>query len=268
LFTAWNICIVVALFMAVWAFTYQYSICLIVHATDLHLKNILFHSPSIGSWSSQEEVYTYLEPPGRWEVFLSGAKEPAPSSPHVPAYIVPTPDPTSLLKLCLSDPSQVNIRICDFSESFIYSPGIRRTLHTPMVYAAPEILLDDDPSPASDVWACAVLVYSLVSAGSFLFPSYRGISNEVLRSMTLSLGKLPEHLWLKWADRGQYFDESGQWLADPKSLPRFGRVCSSRMNEEEKIRFELMIKTMVAYEPRERVTMAEVVKLIPDTWLC
>jgi len=70
------------------------------------------------------------------------------------------------------------------------------------VYSAPEILLDDGPSPASDVWACAVLVYFLVSAHSFLFPSHRGISNEVLRSMTLLLGRLPEHLWLKWADRG------------------------------------------------------------------
>jgi len=108
------------------------------------------------------------------------------------------PTRLALLKLCLSDPLQVNFRICDFGESFIYSPGIRRKLHTPAVYSATEILLDDGPSPASDVWACAVLVYFLVSAHSFLFPSYRlgGISNEVLRPMTLLLGRLPEHLWL------------------------------------------------------------------------
>ncbi len=250
-------------------FTYQYFVCLMERITDLHLKNILFHSPSITSWSSQEEVYKYLEPPGRCGVILRGAKEPAPFSPHVPAYIVATPDPTSLLKLCLSDPLQVNIRICDFGESFIYSPGIRirRKLHTPAVYSAPEILLDDDPSPASDVWACAVLVYFLVSARSFLFPSYRGISNEVLRSMTLLLGRLPEYLWLKWADRGQYFDESGHWVAGPKSLSRFGRACSGRLNEQQKISFESMIRKMVAYNPRERATMAEVVELIPDTWL-
>jgi len=242
------------------------SVSLIEHTADLHLKNILVHSPSIASWSSEEDVYTYLGPPDRCDVFLTGAEEPAPFSPHVPAYIVMTPDPTSLLKLCLSHPSQVNIKICDFSESFIYSPGIKRKLHTPAVYAAPEILLDDDPSPASDVWAFAVLVYFLVSGGCYLFPSYRSIPNEVLSSMVQSLGKFAEHLWLKWAERGQYLDESGQWVAGPKRKPIFGG-CSGRMNEQQIIPFESMIRKMVAYEPRERATMAEVVDgLIPDTW--
>ncbi len=48
-------------------------------------------------------------------------------------------------------------------------------------------------------------------------------------------------------------------VASPKSLPRFGGVCSSCMNEQQEIPFESMIK-MVAYEPRERATMAEVVE--------
>ncbi len=82
--------------------------------------------------------------------------------------------------------------------------------------------------------------------------------------MVLSLGKLPEHLWLKWTERTQYFDESLKWVADPKSLPGF---CSSRMKEQEKIPFEFMIRKMVSNEPRERATVAEFVKLIPDTWL-
>jgi len=38
------------------------------------------------------------------------------------------------------------------------------------------------------------------------------------------------------------------------------------MNEQQKIPFELMIRKMVAYEPRERATVAEVVELIPDIW--
>ena len=81
--------------------------------------------------------------------------------------------------------------------------------------------------------------------------------------MMLSLGKLPEHLWLKWAESGQYFDGSGKWVAGPKSHPKFAGVRSGRMNEQQKTSFELK---MVAYELRERATMAEVVELIPDTW--
>jgi len=252
--------------MGVRGFACQCNARLIEYTTDLHLKNICFHSPSIVSWSSEEEVYDYLEPPGHWEVSLRGTNEPAPPSPHVPAYIVPIPKPHSLLKLCLSNPYQVNVRICDFGESFVYSPVITRKLHTPAVYAAPEILLDDQPSPASDVWACAVLVYFLVSGDSYFFPSYRGILNEVLRSMTILLGKLPEHLWLKWTEREQYFDESGKWVADHKCLPGFGGVGPDRMKEQERISFELMIRKMVVYEPEARVTMAKVVELMPDTW--
>ena len=144
--------------MGVRSFAY-FNICLIEHATDLHVGNILFHSFSIASWSSQEEVYQYLEPPCRYNVHQGETKEPGPLSPHcVPECIVGTPDPTSLLKLCLSNPTQLNIRICDFSEAFIYIPGINHKVYTPAVYSAPEILLDDCPSPASDVWAFAVLL--------------------------------------------------------------------------------------------------------------
>jgi hypothetical protein len=39
------------------------------------------------------------------------------------------------------------------------------------------------------------------------------------------------------------------------------------MDEQEKMYFEKMTRKMVAYEPSERATMAEVVKLIPGTWL-
>jgi hypothetical protein len=107
------------------------SVCLIEHATDLHVGNILFHSASIASWSSQEEVYQYLEPPCRYDdVHQCETKELGPLSPHVPEYIVGTPDPTPLLKLCLSDPTQLNIRICDFSEAFIYPRDQTQGVHT------------------------------------------------------------------------------------------------------------------------------------------
>jgi serine/threonine protein kinase len=135
-------------------------------------KNILFHSSSIASWFSLEEVYRYLGPPRRGTVSLIKSTEPAPSTPHVPAYIVITPDPTSLLELCLSNPSNAQVKLCDFSESFIYNSTNNRQLHTPLVYAAPEILLKDIPSPASDVWAFAVLTHVLVSGGLQLFSSY------------------------------------------------------------------------------------------------
>ena len=53
----------------------------------------------------------------------------------------------------------------------------------------------DVPSPASDVWAFAVLMYYLVSVG--LFPSHSNCAklDEVLAEMVPSLGRLPECWW-------------------------------------------------------------------------
>ena len=92
--------------------------------------------------------------------------------------------------------------------------------------------------------------------------SFSSTSDEVLREVALSLGKLPERWWLKWADRGQYFDHSGRrvQVADRKSPLKFhGKLIvrgpsHSRMNEEEEMSFKLIIRKMVAYEPGERAT--------------
>jgi serine/threonine-protein kinase SRPK3 len=217
-------------------------------------------------------VYRYLAPPRRIPVSLIRSTDVAPSTPHVPAYIVRSPHPTTLLELCISDPSQVHVKLCDFSESFVYDPANNRKLHTPLLYAAPEILLSDGvPSPASDVWAFAVLIHDLISGCIELFPSYRGVLNEILYHMVLTLGKLPERWWSKWADRRQYFDDNGSWVADHEIPFKFSeqliKVRASRMDEQEKMWFERMIRRMVAYEPSERATIAEVLKLIPDTWM-
>jgi len=61
---------------------------------------------------------------------------------------------------------------------------------------------------------------------------------------------------------------SGLWVADRKRRRNFDRRLScSRLNEQGKMRFELMTRKLVAYDPGERTTVAELVELIPDTWL-
>jgi hypothetical protein len=73
---------------------------------------------------------------------------------------------------------------------------------------------------------------------------------------------------VEMAKRGQYFDDSRIRIADPESLCKVSgqriKVRASRM-DEEKMYFKKMKRKMVAYEPSEWETMAEVVKLILDT---
>ena len=140
----------------------------------------------------------------------------------------------------------------------------------PRGYAAPEVIFDENPGPPCDVWALAVLTHVLVSGGVELFPCPHGLAQEVLREMVLALGEFPERWWKRWAERGQYFDENGNWVGDNKHLSSVsGKLIKvfNRLTERETWSFEMTIRKMVGYEPKERAVIDEVVKEIPSSWL-
>lgn len=165
-----------------------------------------------------------------------------------------------------------NIKICDFGEAFVWEGKPSRIkLNTPCVYAAPEIIFEDLISPATDVWAMAVFVHTVLSGGADLFISLHGLNKEVLREMVLTLGKLPERWWTTWENRSEFFDEDGTLTADRKKLPRgsvrFLKISSSRMGEKELIELEKVLRIMVSYEIRDRIPTSEVVRLLSKSWM-
>lgn len=114
------------------------------------------------------------------------------------------------------------------------------------------------------------MMHVLISGGIHLFPSYHGIRKEVLRSMVLALGNLPERWWTRWDERAEYFDEQGEWIGDNKSLSSVSRTLikfRGRLSNEELVGFEQMMRKMVEYEPGSRATMEEVIQRIPVGWL-
>ena len=122
-----------------------------------------------------------------------------------------------------------------------------------------------------DVWALAVLIHVVLSGGFFLFSSYYGIKQEVLREMVLTLGKLPERWWTKWEDRSQYFDENGTFIGDRTKLSpvsgRFLKMCPNRMEAKELEGLERVIRMMVSYEVKDRISAAEVLRLMRENWM-
>jgi hypothetical protein len=122
-----------------------------------------------------------------------------------------------------------------------------------------------------DVWALAVLIHMVLSGGSFLFSSYHGIKQEVLREMVLTLGKLPDRWWTKWEDRSQYFDENGTFIGDRTKLPRvsgkFLKIPPDRMEAKELEELERVIRMMVSYGEMDRISAAEVVRLTRESWM-
>lgn len=219
---------------------------------------------------SLQELQDYLGEPRKRRLSRWDGK-PVISTPHQPKYVVPSPEWLELLKLCLSSPEGIHIKICDFGEAFLYAdkPMITR-LNTPCVYAAPEIMFHDETSPATDVWALAVLMHIVLSRGNYLFISYHGVKKEVLREMVLTLGKLPDRWWTKWEDRSEWFDECGAFVADREKLPpasgKFLKIPSDRMEGEELKELERVIRMMVSYEIADRILAAEVARILSDIW--
>ncbi|GJJ06229.1 hypothetical protein Clacol_000419 [Clathrus columnatus] len=234
----------------------------IVHG-DLHMSNVLFHSPIISSWTSDNDFEKYLGSPTQGPLTLRGSDELAAPSPHIPSYLVFVNHPYFLLKLCLSDPTQIHVKICDFGEAFI--PTMQLTSLPsrviPIFYAAPEVIFGDPTGLPADIWALAVLI-RYITSGVFLFSSLHGIPEEVIKSMVLTLGKLPERWWSRWEERSEWFNEGGEWWEDgvkifPKSngsrgKPKGGRGEMAKLNK--------IIKRMVRYDPEERVSIDEVIE--------
>jgi serine/threonine-protein kinase SRPK3 len=244
---------------------------LISYLTDLHFGNVLLRIPGIEQMSHQglQKYLGQLEPYKR--PLLDGNGRPVASTPHRPKYVVASPNPLELLQLCLSSPEAARVKICDFGESFLWDlKPVMTRLNTPCVFAAPEVIFHDHVSPAVDVWALAVLIHVVLSRGFFLFDSYYGIKQEVLREMVLTLGKLPDRWWTKWEDRSQYFDENGKFIGDLKMLPpvsgKFLKIPPDRMEAKELKELERVIRMMVSYEAMDRISAAEVARLTRESW--
>jgi serine/threonine protein kinase len=218
-----------------------------------------------------QDLQKYLGEPYKRPLSRRDGK-PVTSTPHEPMYVVPPPEWLELLQLCLSSPDAVHLKICDFGEAILWdNKPVMTRLNTPCVYAAPEIVFHDRISPATDMWALAVLMHMVLSGGYLLFDSYRGITKEVLRETVLTLGKLPDRWWTKWEDRSEYFDENGTFIGDRTKLPpisgNFLKIPSDRMEGDELKELEGVIRMMVSYEITDRISAAEVVRLTPESWM-
>ncbi|KAF8067644.1 kinase-like domain-containing protein [Lyophyllum atratum] len=250
--------------------------CGVVHG-DLHLGNMLLYSPEMEHWSLQE-IQHYLGEPITCRTIRED-RAPITATPHLPQRLVYLPDPLALLQLCLASPAKVHVKICDFSEAFLYdvnctSQPITNTpmqRNCPKVYAAPEIIFHEPttPGPPTDIWALAVLIHMILSSHCELFYSPYGIEKEVVCEMVLTLGKLPQRWWTRWADRAEYFDEDGLLVVDRNMvLGKFVKDAVRRgMSEEEFAAFERLLRSMVCYEMEDRITADEVVRLIPAAWM-
>ncbi|KAF9463673.1 kinase-like domain-containing protein [Collybia nuda] len=242
--------------------------CGVVHG-DLHAGNILFRIPTVEQMSYQDLAVYLGEPYER--PLTRRDRKPVISTPHQPKYVVPSSEMLDLLPLCLDSQESIQLKICDFGKAFLCGDKPQKIqLNTLAVYAAPEITFRDYVSPATDVWALAILIRIILRGGFPFFFSYYEMKKEVLREMVATLGKLPDKWWTKWEDRSEYFDENGMFIVDKKISPAASRnflsIPSNWMDEEELNELEIIVRKMVPYELTDRISATEVVRLLSESW--
>ncbi|KAH6877435.1 kinase-like domain-containing protein [Coprinopsis sp. MPI-PUGE-AT-0042] len=252
--------------------------CDIVHG-DLHLGNFLYHSPVISSLKSLDDVEKYFGPPETLAIRLRGGKSPLYEAPHMPRYVVYSPDSELFLGPLFENPSLAELKICDFSESSLHDPatspsGIKRKMNCPIVYAAPEVIFDDLASPASDIWALGNTIHQIMTGCGTLtaIPGRAGCSREeVLCSMVRMFGKLPERWWSRWEKRSEYFDDEGRWIGEKESPSPPRALCTgisaTFLSESEKEAFREVLCRIFAYEPEDRLTARGLVKELTNMGL-
>ncbi|KAF5310126.1 hypothetical protein D9619_010370 [Psilocybe cf. subviscida] len=227
---------------------------------DLNMGNILLTSPKLSSLSN-DDVEHYFGQVAKFVVKdgVEGVWKP----PHAPQYIVCAPDPLPLLELCLSDPANVHVKLCDFSESSIVTPdGQPKKMNMPLMFRAPEVILTKPLMPAlsTDIWALAVLFHVVSTGGRpiFKYKYHRHSEDDILKDIVLRLGKLPEPFWSAWDERAQFFDEDGRPLEESTEEAPLLWYRNKLIDDEERVLFEKMLRPMLMLEPTKRATIDDV----------
>ncbi|KAG6833107.1 hypothetical protein H0H87_011215 [Tephrocybe sp. NHM501043] len=185
---------------------------------DLHLSNILFNIPDFDSWSI-ESVYKYFGKPLKDAVERIDGH---PVTPSAPTYVVVPPNPLHLARLILKA-NDCTIKIADFGESFLAINPAKPSLHTPISFAAPEIIFQDSITTMVDVWSLACLIYEVLG-NHRLLESFFVDCDEIIIEMVRTFGKLPDRWWSQWEMRDTFFEEdatfkpSGDQSGGPRNV--------------------------------------------------
>jgi serine/threonine protein kinase len=222
---------------------------------------------------SRENIEKYFGTPETTPLRVVRGFSPPYSAPHVPRYVVYSPDQSPFLEAIFDTPSLVQLKICDFSEASLHDParpeGAKRKLNCPNVHAAPEVIFDELVSPASDMWALGNTMHQILTGGgtegATVIPGAPGCpKDEVVSEMVRLLGRLPDRWWTRWEARSKYFDEAGKCIGDIKANrtaePLGSRISAVYLPTDQKRAFQKVLAGIFVYEPQDRLTAGDVVR--------
>lgn len=220
---------------------------------------------------SPRDIEQYFGEPETTTLRVVRGATPTYGPPHVPQYVVYSPDLFLFLDPFFKNPSAAQIKICDFSEASLHDPthpeGIKRKLNCPNVHAAPEVIFDDLASPSSDIWAMGNTMHQILTGGgtegrTFIPGAARCSKDDVVSEMVRLLGRLPEKWWTRWEARSRYRDEEGRPIGKTEleaREPLESRISTFYLSGAQKTAFAKVLEGIFRYEPQDRLSASDIV---------
>ena len=176
-------------------------------------------------------------------------------------------------------PSDCKVLVTDFGEAFMHNPtGAHQEyeLNTPTLVRPLNSLFGYPITSAADIWTMGMAIFDILGR-SKLFQDYWSDDDTVVLEAINTFGPLPSKMWHTWPNRSQFFKDDGSWQEEHRSSEfEISRTLTRRIRdsmgqkegeseafgyrEAELKSLEEMLRSMLQYEPQNRVTVDQVLR--------
>ncbi|KAL1872991.1 hypothetical protein Daus18300_004132 [Diaporthe australafricana] len=168
-------------------------------------------------------------------------------------------------------PNRAKLLLSDFGVAFRPSDQSRYESYTPLVIRPPEAFFEPMAplSFASDIWSLGCTIFELLAHRS-LIDGFLTPQDEITAQQVHIQGPMPPEWWNHWGERSKWFDEAGGPLSNECDIWSLGRrfeqwvqepreSCGMAiLNEEEKTALFELLRWLLAWRPKERPNVEEV----------
>ena len=167
------------------------------------------------------------------------------------------------------------IYITDFGEAFFDQPSsgtsLPTQLNTPILVKPFEGMFGYSITSAVDTWTLGLTLFEIFGRHKLFQNSFFPTEDTVLSEAIGTLGPLPSQWWQAWPSRSKFFKDDGSFqegiVISPdlkeqlrSSLGRETDSAAYGYGESEMTSFGELLKSMLRYEPQDRVTVDEALK--------
>ncbi|EXJ92456.1 CMGC protein kinase [Capronia epimyces CBS 606.96] len=220
---------------------------------DLYPGNILISQRE--GQSSDPGSLNQLGPPVLAEIYARPGRQ---ITKSLPRYIV---EPATFPVPAMAGQAQVHASLIDFEQAFLRTDQSLAKVRTPLIFRAPETLLDSTWDLRIDIWSLACTIFELVT-GQLPFDNFMPTKPPLVLEWIAMFGDVPE----KWRMQAKEVVGDCQNDIDGGSLTSwlcevdFGSGRKPEFSKEDIERLADLLARMMCYLPSERLSAQDILK--------